>query len=849
MAHEHHAHHGLHPPDPTPSTERAVDPVCGMSVNPATAKGGSLDHGGHTYYFCNPRCRERFAANPAKYLAAAAPATADAESPAPARSHAAPPVPAAHARSAPLSAKAAPSGTAYVCPMDPEVREDAPGPCPKCGMALEPEQPQTLTRTEWVCPMHPEIVRDASGSCPICGMALEPRTATVEEDNPELRDMSRRFWFAAALTVPLLVLGMGDMLPGEPISRLISPQARVLLELALATPICTWAAWPFYDRAVRSVANRSLNMFTLIGLGVGVAYAYSVVAALVPGVFPAGFRDHHGAVGVYFEAAGTIVTLILLGQVLELRARSRTGAAIRKLLGLTPKTARRVAEDGSEEDVPLEAINVGDQLRVRPGEKVPVDGVVLSGTSSVDESMITGEPIPVEKHEGARVVGATVNGTGSLLMRAEKVGADTLLSRIVGMVADAQRSRAPIQRQADIVASYFVPIVILIALGTFVVWAVVGPEPRLAYALVNAVAVLIIACPCALGLATPMSIMVASGKGATLGVLFKNAEAIEVLRTVDTLVVDKTGTLTEGKPELVSVTPAKDVDETRLLALAAALERGSEHPLAAAIVRGAEQQSAPRLEVEGFASITGKGVRGRVDGHEVALGNAALMQELGVDVAALAARGEELRADAQGVMFVSVDGQLGGLLGVADPIKSTTRDAIDQLHGAGLRVVMLTGDSQTTAGAVARKLGIDEVLAEVLPDQKAEAVRKLQQQGRVVAMAGDGINDAPALAQAEVGIAMGTGTDVAMESAGVTLVRGDLRAILRARKLSQSTMANIRQNLFFAFVYNALGVPVAAGVLYPFFGTLLNPMLAAAAMSLSSVSVIANALRLRGSVA
>jgi Cu+-exporting ATPase len=849
MAHEHHAHHGHHPPDPPPSTERAVDPVCGMSVNPATAKGGSLDHGGHTYYFCNPRCRERFAANPAKYLAAAAPATADAESPAPARSHAAPPEPAAHARSAPLSAKAAPSGTVYVCPMDPEVREDAPGPCPKCGMALEPEQPRTLTRTEWVCPMHPEIVRDASGSCPICGMALEPRTATVEEDNPELRDMSRRFWFAAALTVPLLVLGMGDMLPGEPISRLISPQARVLLELALATPICTWAAWPFYDRAVRSVANRSLNMFTLIGLGVGVAYAYSVVAALVPGVFPAGFRDHHGAVGVYFEAAGTIVTLILLGQVLELRARSRTGAAIRKLLGLTPKTARRVAEDGSEEDVPLEAINVGDQLRVRPGEKVPVDGVVLSGTSSVDESMITGEPIPVEKHEGARVVGATVNGTGSLLMRAEKVGADTLLSRIVGMVADAQRSRAPIQRQADIVASYFVPIVILIALGTFVVWAVVGPEPRLAYALVNAVAVLIIACPCALGLATPMSIMVASGKGATLGVLFKNAEAIEVLRTVDTLVVDKTGTLTEGKPELVSVTPAKDVDETRLLALAAALERGSEHPLAAAIVRGAEQQSAPRLEVEGFASITGKGVRGRVDGHEVALGNAALMQELGVDVAALAARGEELRADAQGVMFVSVDGKLGGLLGVADPIKSTTRDAIDQLHGAGLRVVMLTGDSQTTAGAVARKLGIDEVLAEVLPDQKAEAVRKLQQQGRVVAMAGDGINDAPALAQAEVGIAMGTGTDVAMESAGVTLVRGDLRAILRARKLSQSTMANIRQNLFFAFVYNALGVPVAAGVLYPFFGTLLNPMLAAAAMSLSSVSVIANALRLRGSVA
>jgi Cu+-exporting ATPase len=713
-------------------------------------------------------------------------------------------------------------------------------------MALEPEHPQPATRTEWVCPMHPEIVRDAPGSCPICGMALEPRTATMEEDNPELRDMSRRFWFATALTVPLLFLGMGDMLPGDPVSRLFEPRTRALLELALATPICTWSAWPFYDRAVRSVVNRNLNMFTLIGLGVGVAYMYSVVAALFPGVFPAGFRDHHGTVGVYFEAAGTIVTLILLGQVLELRARSRTGTAIRKLLGLSPKTARRVTADGKEEDVPLEVIRVGDQLRVRPGEKVPVDGIVLSGTSSVDESMITGEPIPVEKREGAQIVGATVNGTGSLLMRAEKVGTDTLLSRIVGMVADAQRSRAPIQRQADVISSYFVPIVIVIALGTFVVWAVVGPEPRLAYGLVNAVAVLIIACPCALGLATPMSIMVASGKGATIGVLFKNAEAIEVLRKVDTLVVDKTGTLTEGKPELVSVTTAPTFDESRLIALSAALERGSEHPLAAAIVRSADTRNAPRLDVDDFESITGKGVRGRVDGQEVALGNVALMRDLGVDVSALAARGEELRADAQGVMFVAVDGKLAGLLGVADPIKKTTRDAIDQLHRAGLRVVMLTGDSRTTADAVAKKLGIDEVLAEVLPDQKADAVRKLQQQGRVVAMAGDGINDAPALAQAEVGIAMGTGTDVAMESAGVTLVRGDLRAILRARQLSQLTMANIRQNLFFAFVYNAAGVPVAAGVLYPFFGTLLNPMFAAAAMSLSSVSVIANALRLRG---
>jgi Cu+-exporting ATPase len=835
MAHEHPAHDGNHHPTaPEASAERVIDPVCGMSVDPATAKGSALEHDGHTYSFCSPRCRERFAADPAKYLAVTTPATPP---------DSAPPQPPARTP-APINAEA--RSTVYVCPMDPEVRMKAPGPCPKCGMALEPEHPQPATRTEWVCPMHPEIVRDAPGSCPICGMALEPRTATVEEDNPELRDMSRRFWFATALTVPLLFLGMGDMLPGDPVSRLFEPRTRALLELALATPICTWSGWPFYDRAARSVVNRSLNMFTLIGLGVGVAYMYSVVAALFPGVFPAGFRDHHGTVGVYFEAAGTIVTLILLGQVLELRARSRTGTAIRKLLGLSPKTARRVTADGKEEDVPLEVIRVGDQLRVRPGEKVPVDGIVLSGTSSVDESMITGEPIPVEKREGVQIVGATVNGTGSLLMRAEKVGTDTLLSRIVGMVADAQRSRAPIQRQADVISSYFVPIVIVIALGTFVVWAVVGPEPRLAYGLVNAVAVLIIACPCALGLATPMSIMVASGKGATIGVLFKNAEAIEVLRKVDTLVVDKTGTLTEGKPELVSVTTAPTFDEARLIALSAALERGSEHPLAAAIVLGADTRNAPRLDLDGFESITGKGVRGRVDGQEVALGNVALMRDLGVDVSALATHGEELRADAQGVMFVAVDGKLAGLLGVADPIKKTTRDAIDQLHRAGLRVVMLTGDSRTTADAVAKKLGIDEVLAEVLPDQKADAVRKLQQQGRVVAMAGDGINDAPALAQAEVGIAMGTGTDVAMESAGVTLVRGDLRAILRARQLSQLTMANIRQNLFFAFVYNAAGVPVAAGVLYPFFGTLLNPMFAAAAMSLSSVSVIANALRLRG---
>jgi Cu+-exporting ATPase len=819
MAHDPHTHHAHAPGAATDESSSATDPVCGMKVDPKTAKGGSADHEGRTYYFCNPKCRERFAAEPSKYVDA---------SPSPG-----------------LAAQPADDTVTYVCPMDPEVRASKPGPCPKCGMALEPDQPRPVTRTEWVCPMHPQIVRDAPGSCPICGMALEPRTTTLEEgENPELRDMSRRFWFAAAVTVPLLVIGMGDMLPGKPVSAALSPRTRSLLELALATPICTWSAWPFYERAVRSVINRSLNMFTLIGLGVSVAYVYSVVAALVPGLFPEGFRDHHGEVGVYFEAAGVIVTLILLGQVLELRARSRTGTAIRKLLGLSPKTARRVV-DGTEQDVPLEAIQVGDQLRVRPGEKVPVDGVVVQGTSSVDESMITGEPIPVEKAPGDRVVGATINGTGALLMRADKIGSDTLLSRIVSMVAEAQRSRAPIQRLADVVSSYFVPSVILIAVATFVIWALVGPEPRLAYGLVNAVSVLIIACPCALGLATPMSIMVASGKGATLGVLFKNAEALEVLRTVDTLVVDKTGTLTAGKPELVTVATVHGTEEVRFLALSAALERGSEHPLAAAIVRGADARKAPTLRAETFESITGKGVRGRVEGNDVALGNAALMQDLDVDVTPLATRADELRAEAQGVMYVAVDGKLAGLLGVADPIKGTTSDAIRELHQAGLRVVMLTGDSRKTADAVARKLGIDEVIAEVLPDQKVSAVRTLQQQGRVVAMAGDGINDAPALAQAEVGIAMGTGTDVAMESAGVTLVRGDLRGIVRARNLSQRTMSNIRQNLFFAFVYNMAGVPVAAGILYPFFDVLLSPMLAAAAMSLSSVSVIANSLRLR----
>lgn len=695
--------------------------------------------------------------------------------------------------------------------------------------------------------MHPEIVRTEPGDCPKCGMALEPRTVSVggQQDNPELRDMSRRFWFAAALSVPLVAIVMIDMLPSRPISSLLPGRARSFIELALATPICLWSAWPFYVRAVRSVQNLSLNMFTLIGLGVSVAYVYSLVATLLPGIFPDTFRAHDGEVAVYFEAAGTIVALILLGQVLELKARSQTSAALEKLLGMAAKTARRIRDDGTEEDVPLDQVHEGDRLRIRPGEKVPVDGEVLEGTSNVDESMVTGEPIPVEKGPGDTVIGATVNGTGGLVMRADKVGAETLLSRIVTMVAEAQRSRAPIQKLADVVSSYFVPAVILTAVATFIVWAVFGPEPPMAYALINAVAVLIIACPCALGLATPMSIMVATGKGASVGVLFKNAEAIEVLRKVDTLVVDKTGTLTEGRPALAAVEPSEGGDEAELLRLSAALERSSEHPLAEAIVRGAEERGHDLSKAADFGSVTGKGVRGTVDGHDVALGNSAMMAEVSVDAAPLQTRAEALRGEGQTVMFVAVDGELAGLIGVADAIKESTPDAIRALHQEDLRVVMLTGDSETTARAVAAKLGIDEVVAGVLPDEKASKVESLQREGHVVAMAGDGINDAPALARAEVGIAMGTGTDVAMESAGVTLVKGDLGGIVRARKLSRQTMANIRQNLFFAFAYNTAGVPVAAGVLYPFFGILLSPMLAAAAMSLSSVSVIANALRLK----
>ncbi len=780
---EEHIEHHEHPTDP--SETKGVDPVCGMNVSLESPHRFVVD--GRETVFCSKHCLEKFRADPGRYLD-----NSESESP--------------------------------------------------------QESPQkTKTEDIYTCPMHPAIQEDRPGSCPKCGMALEPRAASAtadDEESSELRDMKRRFWFAAAVTVPLVILAMGDMLPGRPISSLLSTRVRTLAELFLATPVCLWAAWPFYIKAVQSVKNKSLNMFTLIGLGVSVAYLYSLTAVLIPNIFPASFREG-GTVAVYFEAGAVIVTLILLGQVLELKARSTTGNAIKKLLDLAPKSARRLKEDGSEEDVSLDAVAVGDRLRVRPGEKVPVDGVVIEGASAIDESMVTGEPIPVEKHASDHVVGATVNGTGSLVIRAEKVGGETLLSRIVAMVAEAQRSRAPIQKLADIVSGYFVPIVIGIAVVTFVVWSLVGPEPRLALALVNAIAVVIVACPCALGLATPMSIMVATGKGASMGVLFRNAEAIEIMRKVDTLVVDKTGTLTEGKPKLVTVVPVSDFDEQKLLRLAATLERGSEHPLAAAIIQGTEERGVDMAEATDFESITGKGVTGNVDGRAVALGNLALMTQLNIDLGVLAEKAEALRIKGQTVMFVAVDGAPAGLVGVADPIKVSALNAIRELHEEGLRIVMLTGDSHTTAQAVAKDLHIDDVIAGVLPDRKAEAVKRLQGDGHFTAMAGDGINDAPALAQAQVGIAMGTGTDVAMESASVTLVKGDLGGIVRARRLSQKTMRNIKQNLFFAFFYNAAGISIAAGALYPCFGLLLSPMIAAAAMSFSSVSVIGNALRLR----
>ncbi len=730
--------------------------------------------------------------------------------------------------------------------MHPEIRETFPGNCPICGMVLEPLTPSVpAEKTQWTCPMHPQIVQDNPGNCPICGMALEPRTATAAPGkNPELINMTMRFWVSVVLTIPVLYIAMSVYFPPVSAEKFLSLKIIGWLELILATPIVAWGAFPFFKRGIKSIINYSPNMWTLISLGVGVAYLYSLAAVLVPWIFPAAFRGEGGEVATYFEASVFIVTLVLLGQVLELKARGKTGAAIKALLGLAPKTARIIRGE-TEEDIPLDEVKAGDLLRVRPGEKVPVDGTVVDGTSSINESMVTGEPVPVEKHKGDKIIGATINGTGSLIMKAEKVGTDTLLSRIVKMVGEAQRSRAPIQGLADAVAKYFVQVVVAIAALTFIIWALAGPEPRMALAIVNAVAVLIIACPCALGLATPMSIMVAAGKGATGGVLFKNAEAIEVMRKVDTLVVDKTGTLTEGKPKLAEVFAAEEFNENKILYFASSLEKGSEHPLAAAIVSGALERGVKTGGVESFQSLTGKGVTGTVDGYGVSLGNATLMEDLKIVYKDLDLKAREMRKDGKTAMFVGVDGKAAGLIAVADPIKGTTFEAVKALHDDGLRIVMLTGDNKITAEAVSRKLGLDETVSEILPDQKAGIVKRLQGEGRIVAMAGDGVNDAPALALAHVGIAMGTGTDVAIESAGVTLVKGDLRGIVRARRLSRATMGNIKQNLFFAFIYNTVGIPVAAGILYPFFGILLSPAIAAAAMSFSSVSVVSNALRLR----
>ena len=778
---------------------------------------GTVEHAGKRYYFCSSSCLQKFQANPQAYLE---------------------PKPA----SAPVSAQA--QSVEYTCPMDPEVRQIGPGTCPKCGMALEPATFQPpATRTEYTCPMHPEIVRSEPGSCPICGMALEPREITGEEVNPELVEMKRRFVVSAVLTAPLLVLMVLDLLPG---ARWLSTTATGWLQFALATPVVLWGGKPFFERGWASVMNRHWNMFTLIALGTGASYLFSVVALLFPFLIPASFRMHGHQAPLYFEPAAVIVTLVLLGQVLELRARSQTSSALKSLLGLAPKTARFVEENGQERDVPLDQIQKGNLLRVRPGEKVPVDGVVVEGNSSVDESMITGESIPVEKGAGARVTGATVNGTGSFLMRAERVGSETLLSQIVRLVSEAQRTRAPIQRLADTVSSYFVPAVVFSAALTFIAWAIWGPEPRLGHAFVNAVAVLIIACPCALGLATPMSIMVGTGRGATAGVLIRNAEALERLEKMSALVVDKTGTLTEGKPKLTTVTPVSGkFSDAELLRFVAGVEQASEHPLAGAIVTGARERGIAWERADRFESVTGQGVKGTVAGHTVLFGNRKLLEEAGVAVTELSRQAEQLRTEGQSVMFAAIDGQPAGLIGVADPIKASTPEAVSLLHHEHVRLTMLTGDSRTTALAVAQKLGIDQVEAEVLPEQKAAVVTQLQESGQVVAMAGDGVNDAPALAKADVGIAMGTGTDVAMESAGITLVNGDLRGVARALRLSRATMRNIRQNLFFAFLYNVLGVPIAAGVLYPFFGLLLSPMIASAAMTFSSVSVITNALRLR----
>jgi Cu+-exporting ATPase len=783
------------------TSAKIIDPVCGMTIDPDKA-AGNYTYGDTTYYFCSNGCHQKFIANPETYVNQQETSTSHHE----------------HHKA--------------------DVRETHSMPTSK---------PISAQPVEYTCPMHPEIVRDKPGSCPICGMALEPRVTTLaEDDNTELNHMTRRFWVSLVLTIPLLVLAMSEMIPGQPLQHSLSRKVINWIQFALATPVVLWGGKPFFERGWASIINRSLNMFTLIALGTATAYLFSVIAIFFPHIFPTSFRSHGGEVGLYFEAGAVITTLVLLGQVLELRARSQTSSAIKMLLGLAPKTARVIDDNGNEEDVPLEQVKAGDKLRVRPGEKVPVDGVVIEGKTSIDESMVTGEPIPVEKTTGSKVTGGTVNTTGSIYMRAERVGSDTLLAQIVRLVGEAQRSRAPIQRLADQVSSYFVPIVVVIAIVTFIVWSLVGPEPRLAYGLVNAVAVLIIACPCALGLATPMSIMVGTGRGATAGVLFKNAEALEILGKVNTLVVDKTGTLTEGKPHLFSVVSVGQLNENEFLKLSASLEKSSEHPLAAAIVAGAQERKLELSEVQDFDSITGKGVVGRVNGNSVALGNRALLEKLSITIdPKIEAQADALRKEGQTVMFVVVDNKLSGLIGVGDPIKESSREAVKLLHEYGIEVIMLTGDNQTTAQAVARQLGLDNVIAEVLPEQKSEVVKKLQAEGKIVAMAGDGVNDAPALAQAHVGIAMGTGTDVAIESAGVTLIKGDMRGIARARKLSLATMRNIRQNLFFAFIYNVLGVPIAAGVLYPVFGLLLSPMIASAAMTFSSVTVIVNALRLR----
>jgi Cu+-exporting ATPase len=828
------------------SAAAAKDPVCGMKVEPATAKH-RLEHAGESHYFCGAHCAQKFKADPEKYSdqtrssGVVTPGMPLQPSPVPGKLSSLNP-----ARSAPRAD--------YVCPACPEVGQRKPGPCPSCGAALEPGIPFGAARNEYTCPMHPEIVRLHPGACPICGMALEPRTMTAtEEENPELRAMTRRFWISLTLTAPLLTIAMADMWSGMPQSALASgwlPGAKLTwLELLLATPVVLWGGWPFFERGWASIVNRSTNMFTLIAMGTGVAYLFSLIATLFPGIFPRSFGGAadgamKGAPPVYFEAAAAIVTLVLLGQVLELRARSRTGAAIRALLDLSPQTARILGE-GAEHDIPLDQVTPGDRLRVRPGEKIPVDGIVLEGTSAVDESMITGESVPVAKEPGSRVIGATVNSAGSFIMRAEHVGSETLFARIVQMVSQAQRSRAPIQRLADSVAAWFVPAVMGIAALTFLLWSSLGPEPRLAHALVNAVAVLIIACPCALGLATPMAIMVGTGRGAKAGVLIKNAEALEILEKVDTLVFDKTGTLTEGKPRVGTVVAVSGSDESELVRLVASLEQGSEHPLASALVAAARDNNLALASATEFQAHTGLGISGKVEGKTVSAGNEKFFQQLQIPLDRLKQKADDLGGNGQTVILVAVEGRAAGLIGVADPIKPSTGPALDDLRAAGLRIVMLTGDSRSTAEAVARKLGIDNFEAEILPDKKSEVVSRLQKQGRIVAMAGDGINDAPALAQADVGIAMGTGTDVAIESAGVTLVKGDLAGIVRARKLSQATMRNIRQNLFFAFIYNLLGVPIAAGLLYPVFGWLLNPIFAAAAMSFSSVSVITNSLRLR----